>query len=78
MTAQVIFIHTWPDCPDHILRFHYILQEKISEGKARFWYDLGDIDRYQKMLCYDRWIHSNRDRLKVVVGGNLADIKETL
>jgi hypothetical protein len=66
MTAQVIYLHSWLNCPDDQLRFHYILQQKISEGKALFWHGLGDINQYQKFLCYDRWIHSNRDRLKVV------------
>jgi len=68
MTAQVIYLNKWLNCPDDELRKNYRMQTLINENKARFWYDMGelDIDKYQKTLCYDRFIHSNRDRLKIV------------
>jgi hypothetical protein len=68
MTAQVVYLNAWLNCPDDVLRFHYILQDKINEGKAEFWYNLSrqGITGYQAQLCYDRFVHSNRDRLKVI------------
>jgi hypothetical protein len=75
MTAQVVFLNSWLNCPDDVLRYHYILQQKISEGKAKLWYDITqlNIDPYQASLCHDRWIHSNRDRLKLVGRGENED-----
>jgi len=68
MTAQVVYLNSWLNCSDEQLRIHYAMQDKINEAKAKFWYDLNElgVNQYQKILCYDRWVHSNRDRLKVV------------
>lgn len=68
MTAQVIYLNRWLDCPDEMLRKNYKMQDLINENKAKFWYDMDKlgINNYQKQLCYDRWIHSNRDRIKIV------------
>lgn len=67
MTAQVIYLNKWLDCGDDELRKNNLMQEKISEAKAIFWHDIKElgINDYQANLCYDRFIHSNRDRLKV-------------
>ncbi len=68
MTAQVIYLNQWLNCSDDELRKNYLMQIKINEAKAKFWYDLDfiGVNDYQKRLCYDRFIHANRDRLKVV------------
>jgi len=68
VTAQVIYIHSWLNCPDDRLRFHYELQEKINLGKAEFWQRIRDqrISGFQAYLCYDRWVHENRDRIKIL------------
>jgi hypothetical protein len=65
--GKVIYLNAWLNCPDEILRENYRLQVMISEAKAKFWYDMREqkIDQYQVQLCYDRWVHSNRDRLKI-------------
>jgi hypothetical protein len=75
MTAKVIFLNTWLNCPDDQVRFHFRIQNRLNEEKAKFWYGINemDIDVYQKVLCYDRWVHSNRDRIKVISGDNLAE-----
>jgi hypothetical protein len=36
MTAQVIFLNRWLDCPDRKRAYHDELQDKISEAKAIF------------------------------------------
>jgi len=68
MTAQVIYLNRWLDCGDEELRKNYLMQDRINEAKAVFWYDLKEarVNDYQARLCYDRFIHMNRDRLKVV------------
>lgn len=68
MTAQVIYLNRWLNCGDERLRTNHAMQIKISEAKARFWYSLSiqGITGYQAELCYLRFIHSNRDRLKIV------------
>ena len=68
MTAQVIFLNRWLDCGDERLRINRQMQDRINEAKATFWNDLNrlGVNDYQAKLCYDRFIHSNRDRIKVV------------
>lgn len=68
MTAQVIYLNRWLDCGDERLRLNWAMQDRINEAKAVFWHDIKElgINDYQARLCYDRFIHSNRDRLKVV------------
>jgi hypothetical protein len=67
MNGKVIYLNAWLDCSDDQLRANYKLQEKIHYAKAHFFYRLRlqGIDTYQAMLCYDRWVHSNRDRIKL-------------
>jgi hypothetical protein len=68
MTAQVIYLNRWLNCPDDILRRNYQMQETITLEKINFWKRLRDqnITGYQARLCYDRWINSNRHRLHIV------------
>lgn len=68
LTAQVIYLNRILNVSDETLRAHNRMQDLINEGKAKFWYDLNElgINDYQKQLCYDRFIHSNRDRIKIV------------
>ena len=68
MTAQVVYLNRWLDCPDELLRQNYKMQELITHGKIAFWQRLRDqgITGYQAKLCYDRWIHSNREKIKLV------------
>jgi len=73
MTAQIIYLNTWLDCPDDQLRFHFRIQNRVNEEKAKFWHGIRDVDRYQQFLCYDRWVNSNRERLKIVSGDSLAE-----
>jgi hypothetical protein len=68
MTAQVKYLNRFLNASDEMLRAHYKMQDLINENKAKFWYDMDQlgINDYQKKLCYDRWVHSNRDRIKLV------------
>ena len=68
MTSNVRYLNAYLNCSDDELRRNYLMQDKINEAKAVFWHDLKElgISEYQKKLCYDRFIFSNRDRLKLV------------
>lgn len=68
MRSNVRYLNSWLDCGDDVLRENYKLQDRINEKKALFWYDVERlrINDYQAWLCYDRFIHANRDRLKLV------------
>ena len=68
MTAQVVYLNRWLDCPEELMRQNYKMQELITSGKIAFWQRLRDqgITGYQAKLCYDRWVHSNRERIKLV------------
>lgn len=67
MNGKVIYLNAWLDCPDDQLRANFRLQEKINLAKAQFFYRLKEqgVNNYQVKLCYDRWVHSNRDRIKL-------------
>jgi hypothetical protein len=67
MKGKVLYLNSWLDCPDDQLRANYKLQEKIHYAKSIFFYRLREqgVNNYQAMLCYDRWVHSNRDRIKL-------------
>ena len=68
MNGQVVYLNAYLNCSDEELRRNYLMQDKINEAKSKFWYDLNElkVNQYQKILCYDRFIFSNRDRLKLV------------
>lgn len=68
MSGQVVYLNRWLNCPDEKLRQNYLMQDIINNGKIAFWQRLRDqgITGYQARLCYDRWIHSNRQRIKLV------------
>ena len=68
MTAQVIYLNAWLDCGDEELRKNKLMQDKINEAKAVFWHDIKElgVNDYQAMLCYDRFIHSTKDRIHIV------------
>lgn len=68
MTAQVVYLNRWLDCGDEELRKNNLMQIRINEAKAHFWYTLAiqRIDGHQAQLCYDRFIHANRDRFHLI------------
>lgn len=77
MKAQVIYLNRWLNCPDEILRSNYLMQQKISEGRINFWYQMNElkINNYQAQLCYDRWVHSNRDRIHIVIDESTQQVR---
>lgn len=68
MSGQVVYLNRWLNAGDEELRKNRLMQDRICESKAKFWYDikLMGISDFQARLCYDRFIYANRDRLKVI------------
>ena len=68
MTAQVIYLNRLLSVSDDDFRKNNRMQELINENKAKFWHEIKEqgINGYQAWLCYNRFIHANRDRLKLV------------
>lgn len=66
MTAQVIFLNKWLDCPDHKRQYHDELQRVISEAKAIFDLDTRYYTPFEKELSKQRSQHLCRDRIKIV------------
>lgn len=67
MNGKIIYLNAWLNCPDDTLRSNYRLQEKIHYAKAQFFYQLKEqgVNNFQIKLCYDRWVYSNRGRIKL-------------
>jgi hypothetical protein len=73
VTAQVVFLNKWLDCPSEVKRYHQQLQWKIQEAKATFEYETRDYSLYQKQLSKMMSQNLVRDRLKVIPGGISSD-----
>jgi hypothetical protein len=69
MKSNVVYLNAWLDCPDDVLRRNYAMQDRMNEAKAKFWYDMNEqrIEPWQQQMCYHRFVHANRDRIKLVV-----------
>lgn len=66
MTAQVIFLNRWLDCPDRKRAYHDELQDKISEAKAIFDMDTRLYTPFEKELSKQKSQHLCRDRMHIV------------
>jgi hypothetical protein len=68
MKSNVVYLNAWLNVPDDVLRQNYEIQEKINLAKVTFWYNIKvqGINEFQAQLCYDRFIHANRDNIKII------------
>ena len=66
--GKVIYLNSWLDCPDLILRRNYSMQDKISEARIHLYYkckeDGKTID--ETRYLYAVWIKNNRERIKLI------------
>lgn len=65
--SKVIYLNRYLNCSDEELRKNYVMQDKITEARNHFFYRMKEqgIADYQLWICYTRWYHSNRDKLKI-------------
>jgi hypothetical protein len=74
MSAQVIFLNRWLNCPAEKKREHEMIQCLIQEEKAKFDYETRNYNPYQKMISKQKSRNLLRERIKIV--GNNEEISE--
>ena len=75
MTAQVIFLNRWLNCPDEKKREHDLMQVMINEEKAKFDYETRDYNQYQRAISKQKSHNLWRQRMKII--GNQEEITES-
>lgn len=74
MTAQVIFLNNWLDCPDEKRQEHEKIQILICERKAEFEYETRNYNHYQKAISKQKSHHLWRQRMRIVKDESTSDI----
>lgn len=69
MSARVIYLNAWLDCPDVILRRNYAMQNKITEARSYVFYKLKEEGKTESEAIYlfQVWIQKNKAKIKLVV-----------
>lgn len=75
MTAQVIFLNRWLNCPDEKKREHDLMQVFINEEKAKFDYETRDYNRFQRAISKQKSHNLWRQRMKII--SNNEEITES-
>jgi hypothetical protein len=70
MTAQIIFLNRWLDCPEEVRRKHDLIQVMINEKKAQFDYETRDYNPYQRAISKQKSHHLWRQRMRLVKDEN--------
>jgi hypothetical protein len=75
MTAKVIYLNAWLDCPDVILKRNYALQDKITDARNHFFYKCKEEGKTesQTLFLYGIWIQKNRKRIKLEKHEDIPD-----
>lgn len=68
MNGRVLFMNTWLDCPDEVKRKHELMQQKIQESKAQFWYKVKENNLSPNMSSYyySLWVKKNKEKLHLI------------
>lgn len=66
MTAQVIFLNRWLDCPDEKKREHAMIQALIQEEVAKYLYEIRDYNAYQKAISKQKTANLFRQKMYIV------------
>lgn len=66
MSAQVIFLNRWINCPNEKRKEHDMMQAMINEEIAMFNYRLRELPPYQRALSKMRSHHEWRNRMKLI------------
>jgi hypothetical protein len=67
MNGKVLYLNSWLDCPDLILKRNYALQDRINGARLHFFYKLKEEGKTQSeaLFLYQIWIQKNRSKLKL-------------
>ena len=66
MTAQVIFLNRWLNCPEEKKREHELMQVLINEEKAKFDYETRDYNPFQRSISKQKSHNNWRQRMKII------------
>jgi hypothetical protein len=66
MTAQVIFLNKWLDCPDEKKREHAMIQALIQEEVAKYLYEIRDYNAFQKAISKQKSANLFRQKMYVI------------
>lgn len=66
MTAQVIFLNRWLDCPEEKKREHAMIQALIQEEVAKYLYEIRDYNAYQKAISKQKTANLFRQKMYIV------------
>jgi len=69
MTAQVIFLNKWLDCPDEKKREHAMIQALIQEEVAKYLYEIRNYNKFQKAISKQKSYNLFRQKLRLIDGG---------
>lgn len=78
MTAQVIFLNSWLDCPDEKVREHERIQILICERKAEFEYETRNYNTFQRAISKQRSHNLWRARMRIVKDENNIDADDPM
>lgn len=80
MTAQVIFLNRWLDCPPEKRNEHEMIQTMINEKKAVFYYETRDYNQFQKAISKQKSHHLWRNRMRIIAknGEIISDHEKNL
>jgi hypothetical protein len=69
MSAKVIYLNAWLDCPDAILRRNYAMQDKITDARNYVFYKLKEEGKTESEVVYlfRVWIQKNKAKIKLAV-----------
>lgn len=70
--GRVIYLNSWLDCPDLILRRNYAMQDNITGARNHFFYRLREEGKTesQALYLYQVWIQKNRSKIRLVRNEN--------
>jgi hypothetical protein len=77
MTAQVIFLNRWLDCPDEKKREHQLIQDLINSQKAQYYNETMNYTPFQKAVSRQKTANLFRARMvliKTLQGQDSEDI----
>jgi hypothetical protein len=66
MTAQVIFLNKWLDCPEEVRQRHRLMQEYIQGKKAEYDNETRNYSPFQKTVARQRSNNLLRNSLKLL------------
>lgn len=74
--GKVIYLNSWLDCPDLILRRNYSMQDKINEARIHFFYKCREDGKTleETKYLYQVWVKKNKARIKLLKSSSECEV----